>query len=343
MDSVSQALWGAVTTQAVSEQKGRIPPWLIGLLAGTLPDLDVLLKNQEDPLFNIIIHRSFSHSLFLIPLGALVVWLVFFLFFKNEKKLYFHYYVLCFVGYGTHSLLDWMTSYGTQLLWPLVNTRYYVDWLSIVDPILTIPWLIVFLIIVFSKKEPAFLKKMARALVGCSLVYMLFCYTQNQKAIEAVYKIAKTRGHQIERVRALPTLGNSFWFRTIYESKDTFYSDAVLVRPFLSLKWRQGESQVKAQWSSVEGDEIIQRLFFTWNWFVDGWFYYEKENGHVVWGDGRYSKTPHLFESLWIFLKDPMEPEKSKMQSSFQEDRKPFLTAFEGIKLIFINSDLLDL
>lgn len=55
MDSISQALWGALSSEAVTTQnrKLRVKPWLIGLVGGTLPDLDsFFFKHNRPPFLN---------------------------------------------------------------------------------------------------------------------------------------------------------------------------------------------------------------------------------------------------------------------------------------------------
>ena len=46
------------------------------------------------------------------------------------------------MGYGTHGLLDFATTYGTMLFWPFSQERYAASIVSIVDPLMTLPVLI---------------------------------------------------------------------------------------------------------------------------------------------------------------------------------------------------------
>ena len=36
-------------------------------------------------------------------------------------------------GIASHLLLDWLTNYGTELLWPLTDRRFALNWVFIVD------------------------------------------------------------------------------------------------------------------------------------------------------------------------------------------------------------------
>lgn len=71
MDSVSQfALGAAVGVAALGR---RVAPWraaLWGGIAGTLPDLDVLV-DHGDAVRNMVLHRGASHSLFWLTLFSL--------------------------------------------------------------------------------------------------------------------------------------------------------------------------------------------------------------------------------------------------------------------------------
>ena len=49
---------------------------MVGLAAGLLADADVLISSANDPLLNIEYHRHFSHSLFFIPIGAAIAWML---------------------------------------------------------------------------------------------------------------------------------------------------------------------------------------------------------------------------------------------------------------------------
>ena len=114
MDSLTQAVLGA-TIQGVGmgRYQGR-KALLYGAMLGTLPDLDVLIR-YADPVSAMTYHRGFTHSLFVLPLLALVLaWLI--------KKRWPHsaygfgrlYATLC-LALVTHPLLDAFTVYGTQL------------------------------------------------------------------------------------------------------------------------------------------------------------------------------------------------------------------------------------
>ncbi len=120
---------------------GRRAP-LIGLLAANLPDLDVLLYawNRDVGTWQ---HRGFTHSFLGWPLFALIGaaisrrW-------TGEGR-YRDHLGLWAAGLLSHALLDWPTTWGTQLLWPLSDHRFGLEWIFIVDPMFwvcawALPW-----------------------------------------------------------------------------------------------------------------------------------------------------------------------------------------------------------
>ena len=77
MDSLTQVVLGAAVSVAVMRRRSAV--WkaaLWGGVAGTLPDLDVLVSHG-DPILNMVLHRAESHALFWLTLFSLpFAWLV---------------------------------------------------------------------------------------------------------------------------------------------------------------------------------------------------------------------------------------------------------------------------
>ncbi|WP_371185918.1 metal-dependent hydrolase [Thalassotalea maritima] len=140
MDSITQAALGATIAGAVAGKHCNGKVLFAGAALGTLPDLDVLI-DYGDIVSNTIKHRGFSHSLLvLLPFSLLLAWL--------SNKLINHEYwcfnkllLLIASVLITHPLLDYFTTYGTQLTWPM--TGYYArSSIFIIDPLYTVPLLV---------------------------------------------------------------------------------------------------------------------------------------------------------------------------------------------------------
>lgn len=141
MDSLSQIALGAAVGVAVMGRRTAVwkaAAW--GALAGTLPDLDVLI-DHGDPIRNMVLHRAQSHApfwltLFSLPFAALVARL------SGEWAQWRRWWLAMWLVLVTHPLLDAMTIYGTQLALPFSDHPYGVGSIFIIDPLYTLPLLI---------------------------------------------------------------------------------------------------------------------------------------------------------------------------------------------------------
>jgi inner membrane protein len=141
MDSLTQlALGAAVGEAAAGRQVGR-RALLWGAVAGTIPDLDVFI-HFGDAVRDFTYHRGASHSLFvLLALTPLLVWLIMKLHpdTAGQRRRWF---VMIYLVFATHVLLDSFTVYGTQIFWPFVTTPMSWSTIFIIDPLYTVPLLL---------------------------------------------------------------------------------------------------------------------------------------------------------------------------------------------------------
>ena len=117
MDPITQGALGAALPQATAtSRKGAVAlAGCFGFLAGLAADLDVLIRSAEDPMLFLEYHRQFTHSLFFIPLGGLIAATILYCLIGRRLRLSFPRTLLyCTLGYGTHGLLDYATSYGND-------------------------------------------------------------------------------------------------------------------------------------------------------------------------------------------------------------------------------------
>ena len=156
MDPVTQGVLGASLPQAIARNKKQLGiAGLFGVFGGMAPDLDVLIQSDTDPLLFLEYHRQFTHSLFFVPFGGVMVGVL--LYYLLGKRLGLTLLVSCIyttLGYATHALLDTSTSYGTLLLWPFSNERFAWNTISVIDPLYTLPLLVGVLMAGIKKQAP---------------------------------------------------------------------------------------------------------------------------------------------------------------------------------------------
>ncbi len=240
MDPLTQGTLGAAFTQAFVKKRPQVRiAGAFGFLGGLAADVDVLIRSTTDPLLFLDFHRHFTHSLAFIPIGGLIVAVLLHLFFRTKTQLSFRdTYIFATLGYGTHAVLDACTTYGTMLLWPFSDARIAWNVIAIIDPLVTLPMLALVIIAMWKQNT-----RYAQAAMAWGIFYMLLATVQHSQAVIMTEKIVAARGHETLRVEAKPSFGNILVWKTIYETADAFYVDAV--RTGFSPKTFEGVSIAK--------------------------------------------------------------------------------------------------
>lgn len=295
MDPLTQGLLGAAAAQAVCGRRLR-HAWLPGAVGGLIPDLDVLISSASDPLLAIEYHRHFTHALAFIPIGGLIAaapWLLR----RRYRPEWKPIVAAATVGYATHGLLDACTSYGTQLLWPFSSQRIAWDIVAIIDPIFTLALLLGVLWAALCGTRRA----AAVALLFC-LAYLGSGWLQRERALDVQAQIAASRGHEIIRGKAFPTLGNQVVWRSLYQADGMFYADCIRVPWGGSPQWTPGNSVpmlTEAELAAkTRADARAVRDFRRFSWFSSGWVARTPGDPAVI-GDVRYSLRTDAFEPVW--------------------------------------------
>jgi inner membrane protein len=298
MDPLSQGTVGAAFAQSSANKNNIAKISIVGFLAGLAPDLDVLIRSSTDPVLFLEYHRQFTHSLFFIPLGALIVSA--FIFPLVRKSLSFKTtYVASFLGYATHGLLDACTSYGTLLFWPFSNERITWNNISIVDPLLTIPALILIAVAVKTN-----LRRFSILAVGWIVFYLALGFVQYERALSAGLKLAQSRGHSAARMTLKPSFGNLILWKSIYQHGDRFYVDAI--RAGRALTWCPGESikifDYQYHLSRLEKNSQQMKDIERFRWFSQDYLGFDGDKKLVT--DVRYSMIPNQIAPMWGLIID---------------------------------------
>ncbi len=201
---------------AVPNQHNRdlVVASLLAFLSGMAPDLDILIRSQEDPMLFLEFHRQFTHSLIFIPVGGFICALVgYWLLAKRVGMSFGLTYLVCTVGFSTHGLLDACTSYGTLLLWPFSNARIAWHNISIIDPLYTLP-LIAAAVYVVRKQS----KAVAIAAFAWMLLYPVAGVVQRERVEQLALAAAEQRGHEVQRLEIRPSFANLLVWKAIYQT-----------------------------------------------------------------------------------------------------------------------------
>ena len=298
MDPITQGTVGAAFAQSTANKNNILRIGVIGFLAGLAPDLDVLIRSSNDPILFLEYHRQFSHSLFFIPFGSLIVALLIFPLIKKSMSLK-TVYIASFLGYATHGLLDACTSYGTQLFWPFSNERVTWNNISIVDPLFTIPILILVGTAIKTRK-----RLFSFFAIGWAAFYLSLGFVQYERALSAANELAESRGHNAERLTLKPSFGNLILWKSIYQHEQTFYVDAIravqssTVCLGESIKIFNYQQHLPGLDKESQQAEDVERF----RWFSQDYLGFDDEKNLVT--DVRYSMLPNQIEPMWGLVID---------------------------------------
>ncbi len=292
MDSVTQFALGASIAGAMLGPRVGAKALLIGGIVGTLPDLDSFIP-LSDPIDNMTYHRGFSHSVFVqtlvSPLVAFAIGKFVPATWEDKKRLFLTVWIILI----THSLLDSLTTYGTQIFWPLnVGPPIALPAIFIIDPVYTLMLLAGMAAIFFGRKTKGKGLRANRVLLAASCAYLTMGLAGNAFVSS---RAAASPQFQDMRIHVQPTPFNLLVWQV------TGVSDNKLATGLTSLLHDcdiQHVVTADRSGSPIDLETVpdsVKRL----EWFTDGFYSYGVENGQQTISDlriGYYPSYPFSFK-----------------------------------------------
>ncbi len=142
MDSATQFILGASVAGVTLGRTLGPRALLIGGALGTLPDLDSFIP-MGNAIDNMTYHRGFSHSVFVLTALSPAIAAVLSRTIDGLKGRFGLALLAVWLCLVTHPILDSLTTYGTQIFWPLGNSPPGMAPVSfpsvfIIDPVYTL-------------------------------------------------------------------------------------------------------------------------------------------------------------------------------------------------------------
>lgn len=281
MDSITQAALGAGIAGAMLGRRHGRKAVIAGALLGTLPDLDVLI-DYGDPLSQMINHRGFSHSVFVLTaLSVIMTWLIW-RWRPRTDYTYRRLFTTIWLILITHVMLDALTSYGTQLFWPLRPIPASWSSVFIIDPFYTLPLLLTVLAGLVFGLRPA----MCRALTCVLLIgatYLAASLGAKQWAEHTVARFLHEQGYQPVALFSAPQPLNIILWRVVARMQDGNYVEAVT-----GLLDSRPPEFIAFPSHSHLADVLPDRHYTDGlNWFTGGWLRYDVIDNQLVVSDLR--------------------------------------------------------
>ncbi len=290
MDSLTQIVLGASFAAAIAPAKNRRAALLAGAALGTLPDLDSLpmLLVVDNPVDLMTWHRSFSHSLLVLPFVGWLIWWLCKRYGRRGRvrEAPQRWFWAIEAALITHPLIDACTIYGTQLWWPFTPHPTMWGSIFIIDPAYTIWLLLGCLVAMIAGARPLAQRALVAGLV-ISSAYLTWAFVAKAQADRAAHAELERLGYGDAPYFSVPTPLNTLLWRSVALTEDGFLEGE------RSLVADEGPTQFACYPSDVEVLEAVrefpavQRLL----WFNSGF-----DKAHVLDAD-----TPG---HQWLVLSD---------------------------------------
>ncbi len=285
MDSVTQFLLGASISGALLGPRIGAKSLLIGGLVATLPDLDAFIP-YDDPIDRMTHHRGFSHSLIVQTMVTPVITLAVAKIVPAARAHLKTLLATIWLVLVTHSLLDALTTYGTQLFWPLqVGPPVAFPAIFIIDPIYSLLLLAGVLTMLFARRKPGGGLRANRLLLGIATLYLALGAGGHLLIKERA--AADSRLHGM-RLHVQPAAFNLLIWQVTGISEERLVTGMMSLAGDCSLRHVVTAERHARPVGLTEVGPSVRRL----EWFTDGFYSYGMTGGAATITDLRMGFYP---------------------------------------------------
>ena len=289
MDSISQFVLGAAIGELVAGRKAGNKAILWGGIAGTIPDLDILLNPLITPLQQLSVHRGYSHALLFAFVTAPLFACPVHHFHRNSSQAtYMDWLILFFLGIFTHPLLDAFTLYGTQLFLPFSDYRVALNTISIVDPLYTFPLLIGIIVAMFRRKQnPDKAVHAARTGLILSCLYLALTCAVKQYVDHRFEKAIQAAKIKPDAWLTNPVLfSNLLWYTVTREDSTCHIGYYSLLQGDRPIRFETFQRNLSLR-QQIKDEYGLDRL----RWFSKDFYLLEQQEKGLFFYDIRFGKT----------------------------------------------------
>ncbi|MBR9919664.1 MAG: metal-dependent hydrolase [Bacteroidetes bacterium] len=172
---------------------------------------------------------GFNATTFIWSMGiSVILGILFWRFFWRKESREVHttranWTSLFFWSIFTHPLLDSCTTYGTQLFQPFWDYRVAFNNISVADPIYTLPFLVLLLIVLFLRRQNRWRRLLNWTAIGLSSAYLLLTFYNKVRVDHIFENSLAANGITYERYMTSPTILNNILWNGLAEGDSSYY------------------------------------------------------------------------------------------------------------------------
>ena len=318
MDSLTQLTFGAACGEAILGQKVGRKALVWGAVLGTLPDLDVFIP-LGGPVNDFVYHRGFSHSLILLALlSPIVAWLISKIH-PETKRYYRGWVLLAFLVLEASVLLDFLTIYGTQILWPFDTTPLAFPILFIIDPLFTLPVLSGVIAALVLKRKRSLGHLINSVGLFLSLAYLAWAFAAGEFVEHRVRNKLARQEVSYSRFISSPAPFTTLLWRVVGIDEDRYFESYFSIFDQDSPLFVDFYPRNLALMAGIEDHPPVVKL----KWFTRGYYAFCTVGDDVVMTDLRMGSEPdYVFRFKVARLNDhhpqPIDDERLKSNQDWR-------------------------
>lgn len=298
MDSLTQLALGAAVGEAVLGKTEGNKAMLWGAIAGTIPDLDILIYPFVNEVQELAIHRGLSHSILFAVAAAPPLGMLLSRIYKRSSS-WKRWAWLFFWAFFTHALLDCFTNYGTQIFYPFTNLPVSFDTIFIIDPLYTLPLLGGVVAALYAGRKSSRHRTRANQIgLALSSLYLLFTLA-NKIYITGVFEEAlQAKNISYQQLYSNPSPFNNIMWYAVADDGDNVWVG--------SYSWFDEDREVDFQQIPKNAGLIepflgqlpVERLL----WFSKGYFTVDQKGESIYFNDMRFPRSDFYLDDAGTYL-----------------------------------------
>lgn len=329
MDSLTHIAIGACLGEGFVGNRIGKKAMLWGILAHSLPDIDIVAAFWMPLTNELIAHRGFTHSILFVILISPVLAIIAKRFHKG--RISFTSWLLFFLlATGLHIFLDAFNNYGTGWFEPFSHTRISFNTVYVVDPLFSI-WSVIALAVLiftsFKNKIRGFIWKFGLIM---TTFYLGYCCV-NKLIIDAAFRNELKRKNITEnKYFTTPApLQNWLWFVVAKQDSGFYTGYKSVFHPNRkdTLSYFPQNNKLLNEYKNDEDVKNLKR-------FSQGFYTVSNYHDTLVFNDLRFGQQagwfePHANFAFYFYLKDSADNSVVVQRGRFKGINKRSLKVFK--------------
>lgn len=223
MDSLTHVVLGACTGQLLAGRQLGKKALLIGAIANSFPDIDIVASMFLPLTSDLLAHRGFTHSILFVFLASpLLAWASRHLPGRTNMS-QTRWTVFWLVQMFLHILLDAFNVYGTGWFEPFSHYRVSFNSMFVADPLFSVWLAVAAVVLAIASTQKAGRNRWAATAISISVAYLLWGLVAKNMADTVAKTYLKNSGIATTQYFSTPTpLNNLLWY-VVAQTDTGFY------------------------------------------------------------------------------------------------------------------------